>query len=271
MQSDNSVWYTIKDVEQIDSPALVIYLDRVRHNIEVAKSMIGDVSRLRPHVKTHKTKEVTLLMMEAGITKFKCATIAEAEMLAMCNASDVLLAYQPVGPKLSRFISLIIQYPQTKFSCLVDNLNSAKNIAANAIANGLQANVFIDVNVGMHRTGIVPVDVYQLYKECVSCEGLHVRGLHAYDGHIFSPDFAKRKQDADAAYDKVNEVRNQLVLDGFVDPTIVIGGSPTYPIHAKRSYVECSPGTFVFWDKGYSNAYPEMDFKPAAIVLTRVI
>src|ERR1700761_2512144 len=93
-------WYTIKDVEKLDTPALVIYPQRIKENIDILKGMIDDVSRLRPHVKTHKSKEATLLMLNAGITKFKCATISEAEMLGISNAPDVLLAYQPVGPKL---------------------------------------------------------------------------------------------------------------------------------------------------------------------------
>ncbi len=110
MKSENT-WYEIENIEDVDSPALLIYSDRVKHNIDLAISMIGNASRLRPHVKTHKAKEPTLLMMKAGITKFKCATIAEAEMLGMCNAADVLLAYQPLGPKLNRFIALIKKYP----------------------------------------------------------------------------------------------------------------------------------------------------------------
>src|SRR5258708_26199345 len=103
-------WYTINDIEKLDTPALVIYPERVKQNIGTLKRMIDDAARLRPHAKTYKCKEVTLLMLKAGIKKFKCATIAEAEMLAMCKASDVLLAYQPVGPKLKRFVQLIKSY-----------------------------------------------------------------------------------------------------------------------------------------------------------------
>src|ERR1700710_1787043 len=108
-------WYTIKDIDQLDTPALVIYPERVKENIRILKRMIDDVARLRPHVKTHKCTETALLMMNAGINKFKCATIAEAEMLGMCKAPDVLLAYQPIGPKLDRFIQLILLYSNTRF------------------------------------------------------------------------------------------------------------------------------------------------------------
>ncbi len=58
---------------------------------------------------------------------------------------------------------------------------------------------------------------------------------------------------------------------GFENQTIIIGGSPSYPFHAKRQNVECSPGTFVFWDKGYSNICPEQPFIPAILTISRVI
>src|SRR6478752_7057517 len=109
-------WYHINNVDEIDSPALVIYKDRVIQNINTAIAMVDNVKRLRPHVKTHKCKEAAQLMMDAGINKFKCATIAEAEMLAMINAPDVLLAYQPVGPKVNRLVQLVKTYPSTRLA-----------------------------------------------------------------------------------------------------------------------------------------------------------
>src|SRR4026207_1369821 len=130
-------WYTIKNIDQLDSPALVVFPDRVKHNIRLAIDMVSDVNRLRPHIKTNKSPDVTKLMLNAGITKFKCATIAEAEMLAQCNAPDVLLAYQPLGPKLDRFVSLIKKYPGTKFSCLTDNIEAANEQASAFNSNNL--------------------------------------------------------------------------------------------------------------------------------------
>ena len=69
MSSDNieKEWYCIADVDSIDSPALVVYRERVLENISTMLSMIDDVRRLRPHVKTHKAKEAVLLMMNAGM------------------------------------------------------------------------------------------------------------------------------------------------------------------------------------------------------------
>ncbi len=147
-------WYHISGIEKLDSPALVVFPERVRTNIQTAIRMVGDVARLRPHIKTNKSPDATRLMLEAGIQKFKCATIAEAEMLGMCGAKDVLLAYQPLGPKLKRFVELIKKYPATKFSCLVDNLAAAMEQSAVFAENELVVPVFIDLNIGMNRTGI---------------------------------------------------------------------------------------------------------------------
>jgi D-serine deaminase-like pyridoxal phosphate-dependent protein len=234
--------------------------------------MIDDVQRLRPHIKTHKTKEATLLMMHSGINKFKCATIAEAEMLGMVSAPDVLLAYQPFGPKLKRFFALIKRYPSTKFSCLVDNLSSAQSIAEGAIENEVDVPVYIDLNVGMNRTGIAPGgDANKLYEELAILKGIQIAGLHAYDGHIRAVDIQQRAIECDKAFEPVAVMQQKLTEKGFVMPVIIAGGSPTFPIHAKRKDIECSPGTFIYWDKGYYDGCPEQHFACAALVISRII
>ena len=266
-------WYTINGVESIDTPALIIFKDRVIHNIKLALSFVeNDPNRLRPHVKTHKTKEVSKLLIENGITKFKCATISEAEMLAMCGAPDILLAYQPTGPKLQRFIELIKKYPASIFSCLADNLVNVKEMSDKANENALTINIFLDLNVGMNRTGIAPGD--NAIEICVASTvlpGLKIKGLHAYDGHIRMSDLPERERICDLAFLQVEKMMNELSKRGLADLVIVAGGSTTFPIHSKRKNVECSPGTFVYWDKGYQINYPEQHFLPAAIVITRII
>src|SRR5688572_27126416 len=265
-------WYHISNIMEVDSPALVVFPDRVKRNIELLKNMIDDVKRLRPHVKTHKTKEAALLQMEAGIKKFKCATIAEAEMLGSIKAPDVLLAYQPIGPKINRFISLIKKYPETKFSCLIDDYDAARAIGAEASKAGISLPVFIDLNLGMNRTGTIPGEnAIGLYKFCSSLNGIMPVGLHGYDGHIRDKNFQERKKQCDEAFGKIENLKNELVKLGFPVPVIVVGGSPTFPIHAKRKDVECSPGTFIFWDAGYQQGLTEQPFLPAALVISRII
>jgi len=260
-------WFEINNIDTVDSPALVVFPDRVKHNIQLAIEMVGDVAQLRPHIKTNKSPDVVTLMLKAGISKFKCATIAEAEMLAQCGATDVLMAYQPLGPKLQRFVSLIKKYPGTKFSCLTESVSVAQEQSSVFISHNITVSVFIDLNVGMNRTGIEPDEkAIELANQCSVLKGITVAGLHAYDGHIRDFDFAIKKERCDAAFHAVSSLNDRLKL-----PVIVASGSPTFSVQCKRKNIECSPGTFVYWDKGYSDLCPEQKFQTAAVLVTRVI
>jgi D-serine deaminase-like pyridoxal phosphate-dependent protein len=197
-------WFTIQNVDTIDSPALVVYKERVHKNIQLLKEMVhGNVGRLRPHVKTNKITEVCLMMMEAGITKFKCATIAEAEMLALIEAPDVLLSYQPVGPKAHRLAALIEKYPATKFATVVDNMQVAEKLSQLFAERKLTLDVYIDLNTGMNRTGIPAEHATQLFEAMHSLPALKVVGLHGYDGHIRDTNVDQRKQHVEKGFSKV--------------------------------------------------------------------
>lgn len=270
--SEREVWYNIQSVENIDTPALVVYLDRIEANIRTVIATIGDTARLRPHAKTHKSPAVTRLLLNAGITKFKCATIAEAEMLGAAGAPDVLLAYQPVGPKAVRLVELAQRYPSTQFSCLIDSAKAAEALSIVLTQHDIELPVFIDLNAGMNRTGINPdQNAVALFEQVAKMKALKPVGLHAYDGHIVDHDLAVRVEKVQQAFAPVMQLKKSLREKGFPNITIVAGGSPTFPVHAKNGEVECSPGTFVYWDAGYQQAYPEQGFQPAALLLSRVI
>jgi len=268
---NSNSFFPVLNPHEIDTPTLLVYPERVKANIQTAISMVGEINRLRPHVKTHKCAEVAKLMMDAGITKFKCATIAEAEMLGMQQAADVLLAYQPVGPKLQRFIALIKKYPATQFSCLTDNMVAAAAQSKAFSEAGTQVPVYIDLNIGMNRTGINPDEALELYNYCSTASGIIIKGLHAYDGHIRDIDFATKKKNCDDAFATVKELANKIESIGLPKPIIIAGGSPTFSVHCKREGIECSPGTFVYWDQGYTVLCPEQEFIVAAVLLTRVV
>ena len=264
-------WYLINNIDAIDSPALVVYPQRVKENINRLVTLAGDVNLLRPHVKTNKMAEVCLMMLDAGITRFKCATIAEAEMLAIINAPDVLLAHQPVGPKAVRLLQLVKLFPRTRFSAIIDNLQTALVLSKLFSANNICLDVFIDLNTGMNRSGILPDKAFALFKECQSLPGIRIIGLHGYDGHVRETDLTERIKHSDKSFEKIEALLKEITARSSQPLQIVAGGSPSFPTHLKRKGVQYSPGTFVFWDWGYKHLVPDEPFEYAALVITRII
>lgn len=256
-------WFEIENHEQILSPALLFYPERIRSNIQTMIEIAGSAERLRPHVKTYKCREIVKMQMDAGITRFKCSTLAEAAMLGRCKAPDVLIAYPMAGPNQKAFNKLINQFPETTFSTLVDHTDQIEQWKS-ILEHPLR--VYIDLDVGMHRTGIKP----EMADELVSLleEGqLSLAGFHAYDGHIRDTDTDKRKASVESSFSEA-----ERLLQPFKETkTFITGGSITFPIHASYSDRELSPGTTLLWDRGYGENYPDLDFDIAATLLTRVI
>lgn len=261
--------YSIENEESVDTPALLVYPHLIKQNIAMAIQLANGANSLRPHVKTHKSAQVTGMLLEAGISKFKCATIAEAEMLAMAGAKDILLAYQPTVTKAKRLQLLSRKYRDVLFSCLVDNEKTIKELSA--VFEHEVLSVYIDVNAGMNRTGVSPENIYPLFVACRSVQNVHLAGLHVYEGHIHDSDTAVRKKQADKAYALAHSIRESLQKELDHRLKIVIGGTPTFHLYTNLPEVELSPGTFVFWDEGYRSTLPDLPFEIAAMVMTRVV
>jgi D-serine deaminase-like pyridoxal phosphate-dependent protein len=268
----NDGWMRFSNGDELPSPALVLHAERIEANVLKMLSIAGGADRLRPHVKTHKIPQLVALQISLGITKFKCATIAEAEMTAAAGASDVLLALQAVGPNVRRLLELKSAFPSTRFSTIADDGGAAGEMARTASAAGVELDVYLDLDVGMGRTGIIPgAPAADLYEWISRQPGLRAAGLHAYDGHLHQTDVEERKNACEAAFAKVGALVDMLGRKGLSVPAVVAGGTPTFPMHAARKGVECSPGTTVLWDAGYARKLPDMDFLPAATLLCRVI
>ncbi len=265
--------YRIQNVENIPSPALVVYLPLVQQNIARAIATVdGDVKKLRPHVKTHKTAEIIEMEREAGILKHKCATLREAEMLAQNGIEDILIAYQMVGPNINRFLLLQQRYPNADFKVIVDHLEAVAALSTAAEKLGLNVKVMLDLDVGMNRTGVPVGDIaVEIYESIDRSDSLQPCGLHVYDGHIHDEDIVARRDACNQSLAQVEEMQDMLSAKGLAVPLIVMGGTPTFPIYAETPGVEASPGTFIFHDYGYTTRYPDLGFIPAALLLSRVI
>ncbi len=267
-------WYRIADEATAPSPRVLVFPDRVRRNIRSAIKSVGGAQRLRPHVKTHKSRDVARLHLDEGISKFKCSTLSEAVMLADAGASDVLIAYQLVGPNQAMLCDLIRRFPDTRFACLADNAGTVTALEREGQKAGVQIAVYIDLDIGMHRTGILPGDdAVELYRRIARSNVLTAGGLHAYDGHIRDPDLSQRRERAAEARLGATRMRDRLLAEGVPVPELVVGGTPTFPCHAEalEDGMSASPGTYPYFDWGYATNFPDLPFVGAAVLLSRVI
>ncbi|HTK76356.1 MAG TPA: D-TA family PLP-dependent enzyme [Gemmataceae bacterium] len=267
--------YALTEPTSVPSPALLFYPALIRRNLRRAIEVAGGADRLRPHVKTHKTREIAAIELEMGLTKHTCATLAEAEMLAEAGAPDVLIAYPLVGPNAARLARLAARHPRTRFGALVDHPDSARGLSAAVSRAGQRIEAVLDLNVGQDRTGIaVSPAALSLYELLADLPGLTPGGLHIYDGHNRHEALADRTAAVHALLGPVRELRAELERRGRPVPRLVLGGTPTFPVHAKLDDrgAECSPGTFVLHDHGYGTRFPDLaGFTPAAAVMTRVV
>lgn len=262
------------EADRVTSPALLFDRAAIRHNIQQTLKIAGDPHRLRPHVKTHKTREIARLWMQAGVTRHKCATLAEAEMLATVAVPDVLIAYPIVGPNCVRLARLVRYYPQTRFGVTVDHPKSLRDLSAAFDGQNEALDVYLDVNCGMGRTGIEPGEKAQhLYREIASTRAFRAAGFHVYDGHNNQTSLEQRTQTAQRILGEVLTLRDRLSREGFEVSRIVVGGTPSFPCHASQAIpgLELSPGTLSLHDANYDAKYPELGLRFGAVLLTRVV
>jgi D-serine deaminase-like pyridoxal phosphate-dependent protein len=266
--------YPIRDASSIFTPALLFYPDIIRKNLQRMIHIAGSPNRLRPHAKTHKCREIIRMALDAGITKHKCATLAEADMLGELGVRDVLLAYPMVGPNCGRFARLIQQYPASRFSVLVDHPDGIAALNEALQSAGVTAEVVLDINVGQNRTGVAPDSkAVELYEQIARSPALRPGGLQLYDGHNHQESLAERKQAVEELLVPVRRMLAQFEAKGLPAPRIIAGGTPTFSVWAESDLpnLECSPGTCVLHDHGYGSRFPDLGMEVAAVMLTRVV
>ena len=264
-------------LDSIPTPCVVVFPIQVEKNIASVISVLGDAKKLRPHSKTHKTLELSQLQIKHGIVKHKCATLAEAELLAKAGASEILIAYPLVGPNIGRFLQLQKHYPTIKFQTLVDHPDGVQAFAAACKSTGQTVELLVDLDIGMGRTGIkIGNSAAELYASVARDPNLIAGGLHAYDGHLHSPSLDVRAAEHQAIWESVHGFVKLLESKGLTVPRIVAGGTPTFGLWAKiaanvDNRVECSPGTFFLNDRNYVFDFPDLPYPCAAVVLTRIV
>ncbi len=268
----NPADYRLDDPSGIDSPGLIYYIDIIQRNTALAIEMAGGAGRLWPHVKSHKCREMIRMQRQMGIRRFKCATIAEVQMTAECGAEYILLAYPLVGPNIRRYLMMMDRFPGTAFYAIGDDLGQLTQLSDAAQRVGRKVPVLLDLNMGMNRTGVPLGRAEALYRAAAGLPGIQMVGLHGYDGHRHEPTFDQRRENAQDAIATVRALRDTLEADGLTAGILVMGGTPTFPVHAEYGDVFLSPGTVFQMDYSYHQGkIHDLPFTPGVAVLARVV
>jgi D-serine deaminase-like pyridoxal phosphate-dependent protein len=264
--------YHFSGEDDITSPSLVYYENIIEENINKVIAQAGSVERLWPHMKSHKMAGLLRMQIERGITRFKCATIAEAEVCAIAGCAHVLVAYPLVGPNIGRFVKLREKYADTAFWAIGDNIEQLELLGeAVRASQKTPVDTLIDVNIGMNRTGVLPAKLEEFYLKAIKIEGLGVEGFHYYDGHMGISNIVERRAAVSSASGDFWEIKEKLEKQGHEIPVLVMGGSPSFPCHLQTAGVYLSPGTLFINDDDYSTKFTDLDYTPGAAILSRVV
>ena len=207
------------------TPALVLDLDLFERNLQImAEHCKAKGLGLRPHAKTHKSAQIARLQIDAGALGICAAKLGEAEALGQAGIQSIHLTSPVVtDPGIGRVMALNAKIADLMIT--VEDMTTAAKLGAAAKSAGKPLNVIIDLDVGLHRTGIPwGPQALALTVAVASSEGLIYRGIQGYAGHVMHiEDFAERSGASSKCMDVLKQARDVLSAKGL-EPQIITGG-----------------------------------------------
>lgn len=238
-------------LEQIDTPALVVDLDKMEANIEkmVERARKAGI-KLRPHTKTHKSPYIALKQLEAGASGITVAKLGEAEVMRKHGIRDILIAYPIIGEhKLSRLERLAAD---TDVITALDSVDVGRGISSIGEKLGRKLPVYVEVDTGLHRCGKAPgEETVRLIDSLTVLPYLEIRGIMTHAGHSYKADTRERlKTIAHEEGELLVKTRNMVSEKVGLDiPEVSVGSTPTSLYSGEVAGVtEMRPGTYVFND-----------------------
>jgi D-serine deaminase-like pyridoxal phosphate-dependent protein len=241
-------------LEDIDTPALVLDLDALEHNItRMADAIKGDGMRLRPHAKSHKCAEIARRQIAAGAIGVCCQKVSEAEALVSGGVADVLITNEIVGSRKIERLARLAR--EAKVAVLVDDADNVGDLDRAARAERVRLDVLVELNVGADRCGVAPGEpALRLAQRIAGCGSLRFAGLHAYHGsaqHL--REASVRRAAIAAATEKARLTKALIEKTGIACETVTGAGTGTFLIEsASRVFNEIQPGSYVFMDADYN-------------------
>jgi D-serine deaminase-like pyridoxal phosphate-dependent protein len=239
-------------VSELDTPALLVDLDRMERNIERWQRLADDAGvRFRVHVKTHKVPAIAHRQLAAGARGIVCAKVGEAEVFVGAGCDDVVVAYPVFGAEKWRRLASLAE--RARIGVNVDSFEAVDGIAAAARAVGASIDVYVDVDTGMHRGGIADDAVDELSQLCTAVDrlgGVELVGVTTHRQLAYAdvgertPEQAGRDEGA-----RLADVAERLRQRGHAIREVAAGGSISgRGVAAADGVTELRAGTYVFND-----------------------
>ena len=238
-----------KPLEEVETPVVVVDLDQLEANLKDLQSYADEHDiALWPHTKTHKSLEIGRLQLDYGARGLTVAKTGEAEVLHEAGARSLLLHYPPFGvAKWERLADLVAE--GTELSVAVDNVTPAEGVSRALAARGLGASVFVELDLGLHRTGQTTVDgAVSLAQELSRLPALELVGISGYPGHC-RRDEARIRSRLGASDAFLRETRDAFLAAGFRCDRISGGSTPTRYVTHETCVNELRAGTYSLLDR----------------------
>ena len=257
-------------LSEIDTPALLLDLDAMERNLaKMARFFSAGKTRLRPHYKNHKCPALARRQLDAGAIGMTCATLSEAEALVANGITNILISSEVAGPrKIERYIDLA---RHGDVLAVVDSPEGVAALAAAGRDKGCPIPVLVNVNVGQNRTGVPPgAPALELARRVIE-EGLWLRGLMGYEGHVAHKTEGPEKESAyDLAMSSLMDCRRLLEQNGIAVEIVSTGGTGTHHLTPRfPAITEFQAGSYLVMDTEYASTCH--DFERALSMLGTVI
>src|SRR5690606_30542362 len=227
------------NIDDIDTPAILIDLDRVEANLARAQAYAdGNGFALRPHIKTHRLPDLARRQVELGAKGITCQKLGEAEVMADAGLTDILITFNIIGTaKLDRLAAL---HDRIRIAVVTDNATVTEGYAARFTDSDHPLDVMVECDTGPGRNGVQdPGQALAMARQIVAAPGLRFRGLMTYP-----------PKDAKATGEWLADAKRVIEQAGIAVPEVSSGGSPTlYSAHETESMTEYRPGTYIYSDR----------------------
>jgi len=248
---------------------VLVDIDALERNITSWASRLREKGvGLRPHTKTSKCIPVIQRQVAAGVVGLTVATLGEAEVLADAGFDDLFQAYPLWAGRPERSRRVRDLHERVSLMVGVESVEAAVALGAAVKGSDHALAVLIEVDPGLHRSGVDPSQVVEIARAAASA-GLKVRGAFAFGGHGYAACDAAPMAGAD-------EVRSLSMLGelltgaGFVATILSAGSTPTAMFSAHSPVTDERPGTYVFQD-AQQVTLGTADISEVALVVTATV